>query len=171
MGGVNERELLASYRPWLRAVAATMTTPDRSEEWAQEGWIALWKAWKSWPGDGDLDVWCKSAARRRMLSMLRDSRAAKRDLRVTQLTGDLSAVIEPSRRVDAAALAYHADEIAEALDRLTPRQRQYVVLRFWNEWTRTELDQHFHTRNSGAMWQTSRPKLAAALAHLKDVAA
>jgi len=167
---VNERELLETFRPWLRKVASTMTSPDRVEDMAQEGWIALWKAWKVMPDGANLDYWCKAAARRKMLNVLRDSRAALRDIRVTALFADLGQVMEPSTSMAAVELAYHAGEISAALDTLTTRQREYVVLRFWNEWTRTELDQHFRTRNSGAMWQSSRTKLARELGHLRGAA-
>lgn len=164
-----QRELLVHYRPWLRTVAAGMTTPDRVDDLAQEGWIAIWRACPRWPGNGGehgFHVWCKTAARNRMFNVIRDEKAGKRDRRAQLLLDDLTRIVDPPTTQVAAELAYHAREIAEALDSLTERQREYVVLRFWNEWTRTELDEHFRTRNSGAMWRNSRPKLAARLAHL-----
>lgn len=66
-------------------------------------------------------------------------------------------------------MAYHHGEIAQALDSLTPRQREYVELRFWRGMEHPELEAHFGY-NPGSLWSAkkggARVRLAKELAHL-----
>ncbi len=162
---MNERELLLSYRPWLRAIATRMQ-PLRAEEIAQEGWIAIWRAVQSHDAEfAPQDFWLKKNALDRMRSVLRDYQAQLRDWRQQVLVGDLTAIWEGEEALLEMDLAYHHGEIAQALHSLTPREREYVFLRFWHGYRKPEMIAHFGYEPNG-LWRTARPKLAEALAHL-----
>lgn len=166
---MDEHALLGTYRPWLRVVAAGMTTPDRAEDLASEGWIELWRASRSYDGTAPLDWWLKHKAHRRMVTVVdRDWRTVKATQHVA--VESEHAVWEQLRvELPAVELAYHRGQIAAALDRLTRREREYVVARFWGGLNYPELTAHFGYQPQG-LWRTARPKLAAALAHLGGVA-
>lgn len=69
--------------------------------------------------------------------------------------------------LEAIEWAYHRGRIAEALDGLTERDREYVYRRFWLGETDTELAPILGVSNKalGSRWtQTIRPHLRAALA-------
>ena len=92
MNKTEERELLLRYRPRLRRMAASMTLqfPDRADDLAQEAWIALWLATRTYDGrDGvTLDYWLIRNAHDRMRVMIRHWTAQCRDARRTELAGD-----------------------------------------------------------------------------------
>lgn len=158
---MNETELLAHYRPWLRKVGAGMTTPDRAEELSQEGWIALWKASRSFDGSAPLDWWLKRKAHGRMLDVIRNWRTSPNvPVEVEHAVWERLLVELPEIE-----WAYHSGEILAALDRLTPREREYVVARFWGGLNYPELTAHFGYPPQG-LWATARRKLARELGHL-----
>ncbi len=171
-----QREILKQWRPWLRAVARNFCArvPGKVEEdLAQIGWIAIWRQLHK--DNGSSDPLLKTAAIRDMQDVIRKNHAQRRDVRRsvpgglpyaeasgllpniwTQLQCDLGEV----------ELAYHHGEIADALDCLTPRQRQYVVLKFWYGYGHAEMVEHFGYRPDGQLWSKSRELLARELAHL-----
>lgn len=159
---------IESFWPWLRTVAASMTTEDRAEDLAQDGWLAMWRGAEKWSGTGNFHGWIRRCAKNGMLTSVRDSKWAHNDLRKTVLTGDFPEDIEPVAPAVHPELDYHTREILEALNDLPEKHREYIVLKFWGGWRRSELDAHFNSSNSARMWQTAKPKLARALAHLKD---
>lgn len=64
--------------------------------------------------------------------------------------------------------AYHNGEISDALSSLTPNERKYVNLRFWEGLTHTELTDAFGY-NPGAIWTQAKKKLKPKLEHLIGV--
>ena len=54
--------------------------------------------------------------------------------------------------------AYARGEIMAALDVLTPNERRYVVLRFWEGYTSAELETEFGY-NPAAVWRTAKERL------------
>lgn len=158
---MNETELLAHYRPWLRKVAARLTTPDRVEDLSAEAWVELWRAHRTYDGSAPLDWWLKFKARGRMGTVLRNWTTAP------HVPVEAEHHIWDQLRVDphGMELAYHHGEIARAVDALTPRERQYVIARFWGSLNYPELTELFGYQPQG-LWRTARPKLAAQLAHL-----
>jgi len=176
---VNEAELLLGYRPWLRAVASRLTGPDKAEDLAQEGWIAMWRAvGKHDPELAPLDYWLKNAAQSRMFSVLRNY-AAKKNTSVIAaghpVSNSTDSVTERDELWDALSvdlpaveLAYHHGEIAAALTALSPKEREYVELRFWHGFQKRELIAHFGYEPRG-LHRTATKKLAVALKHLAPV--
>lgn len=171
----DEQDLLLAYRPWLRKVAAGMTLPTLAEDLAQEGWIAMWRAMQSYDGSSPLDWWLKRKAEDKMRTVVRDWTAQKRNLHRTYPAGD---PMEDSYREGGASiwdelivelgsieLAYHRGQVLAAINRLAPREREYVTLRFWGGLNYPELTEHFGYPPQG-LWRTSQAKLRESLAHL-----
>lgn len=78
----------------------------------------------------------------------------------------------PDRAVgllDRVVQAYMDGEIWAALDVLTPNERKYVVLRFWEGYDPTELKQAFGY-NPSSIWVTARERLRPALEVLLEAA-
>lgn len=163
-----ERELLAAYRPWLRGVARAMVGPNEVDDLASEGWIAMWRELHTVRGNtghqAPLDWWLKHIAVQRMGTCLRDWHTPVKQ-RQHLFTDDVAAVIDLPRELVEMEWAYHHGEIHAALDALTPREREYVIARFWSGMGPAQLTVHFGYKPN-ALWRTARPKLAGALTHL-----
>lgn len=172
---------LLKYKDWLRITAFGLN-PNMADDLAQEGMIAMWKAEKEWDPDRcPLESWLYTAARFRMRRVLQDSMTRKGGRGEQPVWSPRYVPIPPevflSSGVDspvwmdlgAIELAYHHGELYEALNALTPRQREYVYLRFWLRATGVEMRAHFGY-DPGALWTSSRNgargKLQTALAHL-----
>jgi RNA polymerase sigma factor (sigma-70 family) len=169
----DERELLLRYRPWLRVTAADLLQgrpPHFIEEVAQEGWIAMWRALHE---DRDvtvkapLDWWLKRQALRRMQNAVRDLFVPVKQ-RQHVFTDDVPDLVAASAELENIELAYHHGEIRAAVDRLPPREREYVLLRFWGGYTYPQLVTHFGY-NTSAVWRVVRPKLVSDLERLADI--
>jgi RNA polymerase sigma factor (sigma-70 family) len=191
MNKTEERELLLRYRPRLRRMAASMTLqfPDRADDLAQEAWIALWLATRTYDGrDGvTLDYWLIRNAHDRMRVMIRHWTAQCRDARRTELAGDPREKIEAysddhtseftgtasdtvwvELTTDLVGIenAYHYGEIAQAMAELTPRQREYIYLRYCRGFNTAELTSHFGYPPK-TVGQQARKNLAKSLAQLE----
>ena len=168
---MDQAVLLARYRPWLRTVAGDMVGLNLVDDLAAEGWIAMWRASQD---DRDaavkapLDWWLKRQAMFRMRQCVRDwFTPAKQRQHV--LVDDVTSVIDLPETLPAVEIAYHHGEICAALNQLTPREREYVAMRFWGGATPALLAAHFGYKPHG-LWRTAQPKLALSLAHLAEVA-
>lgn len=175
---MNDSDLLLEMRPWLRAEAAFRLGWERArhtEDLAQEGWIAVWKALPSYPAGRAEELrlpWCKTVARNRMLNWVRDEcRAPVRGEDNSTLVDDMASVWEGAEAAHDVFVGYHRGEILAALSQLTQRQRDYVVARYWHGMSAKELDAHFGVTNTAACYWNTRIKagLAEKLAHLASV--
>lgn len=70
--------------------------------------------------------------------------------------------------LDGIEVAYHAGEILEALDVLTPAQRRYVVARFWGGKSSSELRAMFGY-DPASLWRTAKPRLQDRLFYLREL--
>jgi RNA polymerase sigma factor (sigma-70 family) len=165
---VTDDDILRDYLPWLRVVAGNLIgfeNPD-VQDLVQEGYIAMWKAIKSFtPDKGKLDWWLKFKAANRMKTL-----AIRRPLPDDELQ-DWSLDIAAPDLLDQIDIAYHHGEIAAAIDRLTPQQKRYVIARFWLGLSGNEMQQlGVFTYDPSALWNSKRNgarwKLQEDLAHL-----
>jgi DNA-directed RNA polymerase specialized sigma24 family protein len=78
---------------------------------------------------------------------------------------DVASVVDLPDLLPDIEWAYHQGEIWHALDALSPREKEYVTMRFRQGQPLSELKNHFGYDPSG-LWHTARPKLAKELAHL-----
>lgn len=171
--GVTEQELLLSYRGWLRAVAVDLLSGrplSRAQDLAQEGSVAMWRALHSdrqVDNLAPLDWWLKRQAMFRMRQCVRDWFVPAKEQQHL-FVDDVTSIAELPVILPAIEMAYHQGEIYAALDALTPREREYAVMRFWGGATPAALTAHFGYHPAG-LWRTARPKLALSLSHLAEV--
>jgi RNA polymerase sigma factor (sigma-70 family) len=179
MDEVEQQKILQKYRSWLRTTARNIykTQPGRVEDLAQEGWIAMWRVLKK---EGDVpEHFLKNAAICRMRNIIRDDHRDCRDIRRSRADGlpaqsidnhgaeaeTPSVWVKLQTDLGAIELAYHHGEIADALNALTPTQREYVVLKFWYGLSHAELVSHFGYKPAH-LWHRSKATLEKELAHL-----
>jgi DNA-directed RNA polymerase specialized sigma24 family protein len=167
---VNETELLQSFRPWLRTVAAGFpeTQPSRVEDLAQEGWIAVWRALNKNKDDRPLEPFLKQCAINRMRDVFSQWTAASRNMYMINLidTSPANDWLWSAFHTDLGGIeeAYHHGEIMQAVNRLPKTQRQYVIRKFWHCWDPTALDLYF--TNHRKVWREAKITLSKELAHL-----
>lgn len=163
-------DILTTLRPWLVRTARGMRSVNASmsfEDLCQEGSIAMWKALNAYdPTRGPVDLWLKAKARWSMLNAIARDRAY-----VTESASDIDDDFECADRSIDMDLAYHEGEIHEAISRLTPKQREYVLRRFWGQQGTRELTSVFGY-DPGSLWTSqrngARKKLRESLAHLSE---
>lgn len=113
----------------------------------------------------------KTVAIRRMQAVVRDWHAKKRNSRSTVSVGlpasmaDHDVWTQLSADLGNIELAYHHGEIADAISKLTKKEREYVYCRFWLGMKLPELTEHFGYV-PGPLWQRGKKKLQKELAHL-----
>lgn len=187
-------QTLGDYQAWLHAQARALLpagSPD-VEDLVQEGYIAMWRALGSYdPARGALPAWLVRKARGRMAECVTRKRwtgqpamrhgrnpverpqTVSLDAPQTEDGATLADLLGGPDCTETVSTAYHHGEIAEALDRLTPRQREYVQARFWDGLAGRELAAVFGYDPS-ALWNSprngARRKLAVPLAHLAELA-
>lgn len=177
----SDDEILERYRRWIFKVANEMcgSKPWLIDDLAQEGHIAMWKALKTFDeSKGTLPHWLTKCARWRMGEVLRrrelwtgtdNQRGHERfDPPIAvdpQSATYIDAITDGAEIIDKVLSRYHDGDISRALDELTEQQRDYVIRRFWNDESYTDLFMHFR-KNPSDLWKTAKPKLAKELAHL-----
>lgn len=183
---IDEKQLLASLGPKLRRRAADMlgTQSRYTDDLAQEGWVAVWRALPTVPAhllnDADaLEGWCIGVARNKMRNWIRDELAAPRRGLNNELSagsgtisGDaLFEALSSSEALDGVDLGYHDGKVAAALEKLTPTQRRYVFLRFWGDQTKAEIcEQLGYSESSGSFstaWALAKANLVRELSDEK----
>lgn len=138
--------VLADYHRWLFAVARDLAwTPSDVDDIAQEGRIAMWRALRTFEGDkGSLPSWLTTAARMRMRDVARgrpstgheavrahNEPAVAVSLDSMEEEGEAERVFNLIDTYDYVETAYHKGVIAKALETLSVKQREYVLLRFF----------------------------------------
>lgn len=141
-------EVSKRYRQWLLKVAHQYSR-DKTEVYdlAQEGHIAMWKAWNSYDGRVPLDVHLKMKAKWRIIECRQrmnytglPSRAGKRYSAGTKVNSDREVVTDPTvstfdamieENFDSCLVAYHHGDIHAAVNSLPLSLREKVYNRFW----------------------------------------
>ncbi len=147
---MTDEELLFSLRPWLITVAWQYAkTGADAQELAQEGHIAAWRALQKWTPEKGIakETHLKHKAKWRMVEVVQrgnltgmESRQGKKYSAGTEANKDREIPMDFTVEHDGVALqqyidsmivAYHHGEIYEAINSLTPKQKQQVFDRFW----------------------------------------
>lgn len=170
-----QRALLERFRPRLRRMAATLTRhSDFAEELAQEGWIAIWRevTSKGLIPDGML----MHNARNAMGQVIRFNTQQCRDIRVTVPISAMAWEEDSNLDIDdlfggievdltQVEVDYHDGRILDAVNKLPPQQRDYVIRRFWYGWTKKPLEVYFDM-NPHNIWRYARKNLEKSLTEM-----
>lgn len=175
--------MIEDYNDWASRMAHQMMGddlhPGTAMDWQdlrQEALIAAWRADAAFdptrsPNREAFVKWKARGAAKDVLRA-REKHAVHRGVDDSEDVMLRMASEDPSV-LDQVIEAYHAGEIAKALDLLTPKQREYVIARFWHGMSEAELTQLFGYGPRG-LWGAptgrggARRKLAVALAHLVE---
>lgn len=172
---------LAAYKNWLLKTAWEYSNNgDDAQDLAQEGYIAMWKAFESHdPSRVKLSTHLMNKARWRMAEVRqrgtftgKPTQQGKRHSVGTQANAgaerstdfglsDIDPASVTREQSEDVALVYHHAEIMEALKCIKPEHRAKVVDWFW----RGIVDQ----KNSSWWYQNVRPKLRERLEHLQEL--
>jgi DNA-directed RNA polymerase specialized sigma24 family protein len=166
---LDQNTILGHYRGWLQKVAVGLIAdPDLQQDLAQEGWIAMWRAFHDFDDTrGALPAWLTSKALWRMRDCARDKAWLGRPPRHQGRVRVLDAVEYPASDTpiwdvlqaadlfDGLELAYHRGEILAAIARLPTAQRWYVYLRFWRGYQHPQLVDTFGY-DPHALWSNPR---------------
>jgi sigma-70-like protein len=172
-------EDLQRYKSWLAGVARSKY-PHRESDWndlIQEGLVAMWQAAQTYPPGSSftLDTHMKMAGRYRIIAVAAGKAtlgkpSTKGSFKIpSEIATDLAApemesltpmILDPC---DGREMAYHSQEIMEAIQELPPLMGRRVIERFWND----------HYEGKHATWWTARghgarDRLRVRLAHLQD---
>lgn len=182
-------EAIQQYEGSLRRITGKYQRLDQPgyQDLLQEVRIAFWRQYDVDPGDGGVAL-ALHAAKRRASNLFNPERrehqtgytgstgsipvttTAILDAPVGDGHTSLLEVVFPG--VDALAgveMAYHHGEISRAVNALEPEHREYVVRRFWEGWTDSEIARHTGVSTSGINNRWSRrirPTLVEHLGHL-----
>jgi RNA polymerase sigma factor (sigma-70 family) len=180
-------DVLGQYRPMIERMAKGLRRVNASTSWedcAQEGFIEVWKMLAK--GETRQGVILR-AAKNRMISQL----IHFRDFRHPSVTNFFAmeahpptvgegvgiedsvwADLEATDNVESVYVAYHEGEIGEAIAALTPNQRKYVFMRFYEGKTHAEIEKAFGY-NPGCVWSDkrhgARKRLREELGHLREL--
>ncbi len=172
---------LQSQKSWLYTVARNLTKhrPWRIDDLCQEGWVAMWRALKTYdPERGASQQWyVRKKAKLRMLEVIIGNEAwlgmeqrhrgtAKQELDFADpQEADYLNALSVGDNIDAVILAYHEGEIHAAIGKLTIKQREYVLRRFWAGQPVNDIKRAMST-NTSTMWANAKKTLEVELAHL-----
>lgn len=158
---------LESFRPWLLKVAQSLVGPKEAEDVAQEGWLYMWRTeGQHNPALSPKNYWMKQKAYSRMLNVRR-SLKNKMD-KVVFVEEYEDPLMMEWLRPDLENI-YHNREVLAAIMALTPREREYVYLRFWRGYQMPQLREHFGYEPNAA-WTLAKRKLQKSLSHLRELA-
>lgn len=177
-------ETIADFERWLHAVANRLL-PRSSEEdhqdLVQEGRVAMWRALATFDeSKGARASWLVRAAEMRMKDVawgkgqpfgheaVRGSRGVEMGPSTDELSDD-----QVEALLGYVEEAFHDGEVLRIIrERLSPRQQEYVFLRFWGGLDPSSrapatmaLVAQFPVLSERWHWQRAKPILAEALAH------
>lgn len=163
---------------WLNIIAEhdyTTWGAVGSDDIAQEGAVAWWLASTKDQVSGSINFY-KQASRWRMKNVvirgsLTGSPTPHSCRNMAQPVASDSAVWSRlnSETLKNAELAYHKAEVQQIIKSLTPRQQEYVRLRFWAGYSTPMLNEHFGYVTS-PLWTRIKNRLAPKLEHLRELA-
>lgn len=178
-------QILRDYNSWLYKTANSLSKDSHMvEDLVQEGRIAMWKAYNSYdPDRGPLSPWLMFKARNRMLTSVTSDRWEG----TTRVPGSLAAKIpipvedkylnsESCAASESYAIAFHREEIIEAVNTLTPSQRRFVYSKFWLDFITSDFVEEFGSYSSavsnwykGTKDKGAKLRLTESLEHLKEL--
>lgn len=176
-------DIIADYEGWLHKVANEIGSPAEHDDLVQEGRVAMWRALSSFDESrGSLPSWLTRAAEMRMKDVAwgTGQPTGHEPTRGSRPVEEGPSLDEQSEDAVQALLgyvesAYHDGEVMQIIrEHLSPRQQEYVFLRFWGGLEPTSraaqtraLVMEFPVLSERWHWQRARAILAEKLAHLR----
>jgi RNA polymerase sigma-70 factor (ECF subfamily) len=155
-------ELYARYSGPLYSLAYRVTGSERfAQDVIQEVFIALWKdASRFDPSRGAVASWLFSLARHKAIDLVR------REANVRKRTADVDlAFHEADDDVDHETwLNFRRERVLEAIEELTPTQRESLELAFFQGLTHVEVSERL-----GIPLGTAKTRIRSALLRLRDI--
>lgn len=176
-------EVLPAYRAMVvKLVRALCSDKNKEQDLIQEGYIAMWKALKTFDGSrGHLPSYLKMKAKGRILECLSrsiwtgtpprySSGISPDEPAVDTSLSTVQDLLEVTDSIDFVAMKYHEGEILQAMQALGPIQRDYVVRRFWYGQTNAMMtaDDSVTYQPEGA-WKKAKLVLGEELEHLASL--
>jgi RNA polymerase sigma factor (sigma-70 family) len=173
--------ILAQYEPWARWKARQFPKFP-AEDLVQEALIAMWKELKKYDPDKGIpvDYIMKRRCSWRMMDIVAGKPWTSSDpyyrhtglkFTATPMEEMSSQIRDPSaeQAFDSAEFSAHAGEIADALNGLTPRQREYAVVRLMYGFKQSEIIEHFGYEAHGLLTKKHKDQLRESLSHLESL--
>jgi RNA polymerase sigma-70 factor (ECF subfamily) len=155
-------ELYARYSGPLYSLAYRVTGAERfAQDVTQEVFIALWKdASRFDPSRGAVAPWLFSLARHKAIDLVR------REANVRKRTAEVDlALHEADDDVDHETwLNFRRERVLEAIEELTPTQRESLELAFFQGLTHVEVSERL-----GIPLGTAKTRIRSALLRLRDI--
>lgn len=155
-------ELYARYSGPLYSLAYQVTGAERfAQDVVQEVFIALWRdAARFDPARGAVGPWLFSLARHKAIDLVR------REANVRKRTADVDLEFEPATDdVDQEVwVGIRRDRVREAIEELTPAQREALELAFFHGLTHVEVSDRL-----GIPLGTAKTRIRSALLRLRDI--
>lgn len=187
-GDLTPGEVAERFHKWSHKVAGAYVKPSdsRYEDLAQEAMIQIWRVVEK-KGSGVSATYLAQAGKYRMQAILSgkqefggdptpgpryrpsETRVDWQGLAADGAEDSLGSLLEAADLVEAIEWAYHHGEIAEAINSLPSEHREYVVKRFWQGMTDTEIAAAWGMNQKAVSLRWNRrikPALTEALAHL-----
>jgi RNA polymerase sigma factor (sigma-70 family) len=196
-----DHEVIARFEKWAHSVAGNLTNPYRPlyDDVVQEALVEAWRILAVKGGKAAVSAtYLTMNMRRRMrdvangrpmyggdrrpgprteppatvsLDALAAGRDRDEDVDLTELRDGYAHLLHAADLVESVQLAYHDGDIGRALAELSPADRRYVTLRFWQGMSDVEIAALLGAdkRNVGQSWHRRiKPRLREQLAHLAD---
>jgi RNA polymerase sigma factor (sigma-70 family) len=173
--------ILAKYEPWARWKAKQFPKFP-AEDLVQEALLAMWKELKKYDPDKGipLDYIMKRRCSWRMMDIVSgkpwtSDQPYYRHTGLKFATSSLDETfngVEDSYAEDAfisSEFSYHHKDIVDALKNLTPRQREYAVVRFMYGFKQSEIIDYFGYEAHGLLTKNHKDKLRKSLSHLESL--
>ena len=173
--------MLAQYEPWARWKAKQFPGFP-AEDLVQEALIAMWKELKKYNPDKGIPV--DYIMKRRCVWRMMDIVSGKpwtsaepyyrhSGLKFPTLSLDESfnGVVDVSATgaMESVEISAHAQDIADALKNLTPRQQEYAVVRLMYGFKQSEIVERFGYEAHGLLTKEHKDMLRKSLSHLESL--
>jgi len=158
------RQLWSQYAPHIDAVVRRLAgDPDLAADIAQEVWMQIFRALKSYRGESQFGTWAHRIAVNRTLNALRRTRRWSRV--EVEIQDDTASVEDDPDR------AFMAASIQEATTRLPPGARTVFLLHDVEGYTHEDIARELGITAGASKSQLfkARAKLRRLLAHVVDV--
>ncbi len=173
-------DVLEKYTPWVRVKAKSYASSVYPEDdLVQEALLAMWKELIKYDDSKPpLDFVMKRRAQWRMLDLVggrpwTTGESLYRDPGLIHTPIPLEEIFETSHNIleDTSSIDFtmYREDILNALKQLTPKQREYAVVRYMYGYKESEIVEYFGYEAHALVKERHREQLRASLSHLESM--